>query len=51
MQWAGFIVLTVLGAAYFALALTAPVIMSGVGYTLAALLWLIALANLYKPRK
>jgi hypothetical protein len=51
MRLAGFIVFAVLGLAYFALALEVSGILAGVGYTLAALLWLSALTNLYKPRK
>jgi hypothetical protein len=51
MKWGGFLVLALMGLAYFALALEASTILAGIGYTLAAVLWLAAVANLYKPRK
>jgi len=51
MRWAGFTVFVLMGLAYFALALQATPVLAGIGYTLAAVLWLAALANLYKPRK
>jgi len=51
MRWGGFAVFTLMGLAYFALSLEATGILAGIGYTLAAVLWLAALANLYRPRK
>jgi hypothetical protein len=51
MRVSGFVVFSLLGLAYFALALEASGLLAGVGYSLAALLWLAGLANLSKPHK
>jgi hypothetical protein len=51
MKLIGFTVLAGMGLAYFALSLQAEGVLAGIGYTLAGVLWLASLANLYKPRK
>lgn len=51
MRWSGALILSLLAVLYFLLSRNADGLLAGFGYACAALLFMLAIMNLVRPRK
>ena len=51
MRWSGFVILSGMGLLYWLLALEAEGLLAGFGYSASALLFVLAVLNVLRPKK